>query len=622
MIVERAEVSNYKCFKSYENVNLEKDVTCLVGKNESGKTAFLESLYKLNPSGSGDFERFSAVTEYPRTKYNRNKDEADSERPISVTLKMENKDTVAINNIFDSNLFEKGDNIVVSKDYSNEIHLSLDLSDKKILEILSEINDESKIDWNEYDSFENVVQYVSQDSQIDISKEEIIKKRSDVINDIRERVLEKIPIFIYFGNYSTLPGRFSISRILGTNESNLNRNERTALSLFRYAGIEEGEVKEQHSEERTAALEAASISLTDEVFEYWSQNENLSVDIKRRSEDDLDPEEQQEIDGNPPYLELRVRNLRNRMTIRFDFRSAGFVWFFSFLTYFSEFKNTENDVVLLLDEPGLNLHGSAQGDLLRFIDERLSPSCQVIYTTHSPFMVDSTNLERCRTMEIRDDEGAVVSQDVLTVDRDTIFPLQAALGYELSQTLFVSPDNLIVEGPSDIIYLEVMSQFLKDNSRAGLNNRWSLVPAGGLDKIPTFIALFGTQLNISVILDVSASGNQRVRDMVDRGLLEPDKLFPLTDITNKRESDIEDLFTNSFYLKLISGAGIADLNVSDLKHHTRIVKRIERTIGEDFDHYSPASYLLRNQESLLSQISDATLDRFEELFSNINRTLS
>ena len=97
--------------------------------------------------------------------------------------------------------------------------------------------------------------------------------------------------------------------------------------------------------------------------------------------------------------------------------------------------------------PGLALHAKAQADLLRYIEDRLAPNYQVIYTTHSPFMMqEPAHLLRARTVEdvyIEPkssgeqviDSGTVVGGDVLSIDRDTLFPLQACLGYEITQTL-------------------------------------------------------------------------------------------------------------------------------------------------------------------------------------------
>ena len=105
------------------------------------------------------------------------------------------------------------------------------------------------------------------------------------------------------------------------------------------------------------------------------------------------------------------------MSVPFDERSRGFVWFFSFLAYFNKLEGSEeNDLILLLDEPGLSLHGVAQGDLLRLIEERLAPNHQVIYTTHSPFMVEPKALNRVRTVVDVDEVGTKISADVLKAD--------------------------------------------------------------------------------------------------------------------------------------------------------------------------------------------------------------
>lgn len=84
-------------------------------------------------------------------------------------------------------------------------------------------------------------------------------------------------------------------------------------------------------------------------------------------------------------------------------------------------------MVILLDEPALTLHAKAQRDFLRFINKRLAPVGQVLYTTHSPSMVEQ--IERVRVVEDRGDEvGSVTSSDALEVGEDSAFPLQAALG--------------------------------------------------------------------------------------------------------------------------------------------------------------------------------------------------
>ena len=106
--------------------------------------------------------------------------------------------------------------------------------------------------------------------------------------------------------------------------------------------------------------------------------------------------------------------------------------------------NYAEKLIVLLDEPGLTLHGKAQKDLLRYIREKLQPDYQVIYTTHSPFKLDGENIFPLRTVEdvvkrevVGDNVeekvlGTKVGEKILSGDRDTILPLQGLLGYDIT----------------------------------------------------------------------------------------------------------------------------------------------------------------------------------------------
>ena len=77
---------------------------------------------------------------------------------------------------------------------------------------------------------------------------------------------------------------------------------------------------------------------------------------------------------------------------------------------------------------------------------------QLIYSTHLPFLVDGNHLERVRTVHLAGPEPqkTSISNDVRpTGDRDTLFPIQAALGYSIAQTLFLGKRSVIVEGITD-----------------------------------------------------------------------------------------------------------------------------------------------------------------------------
>jgi predicted ATP-dependent endonuclease of OLD family len=428
------------------------------------------------------------------------------------------------------------------------------------------------------------------------------------------------PKFFYFSSYETLPGRIALSDLGGQEEEPGASEIPTAKALLALAGTTATALSAEDFEDRKAELEAVSNDLTRQVFTYWNQNPDLSVVI------DLDKTTVQAPNGQQAvasHLDIRVRDTRHEFTNNFSARSSGFQWFFSFLAAFSAFENYSHGVVVLLDEPGLSLHGRAQADFLRFINERLAPTAQVIYTTHSPFMVETARLDRVRIVEDRGVEfGSLVTDEVLGVTDDSLFPLQAALGYDIAQNLFVGPDNLLVEGTSDFTYLTLISDLLKDTERTHLDERWRILPAGGATNIPAFVALIGKNLDATVLIDGTPAGVTKIKNLTGKGLLAPARLLIVDTYSGIGESDIEDLFAPEDYLTLYNAAFRTTLQVSDLNGSDRIISRITRATGTQFkEHGRPSDALLRNRDTLLPELSEITLSRFEQLFTDINSTL-
>ncbi len=282
---------------------------------------------------------------------------------------------------------------------------------------------------------------------------------------------------------------------------------------------------------------------------------------------------------------------------------------------------------MLLDEPGTNLHASAQSDLLRFIDEKLAKDYQVIYTTHSPFMIDSGALHQVRTVYDSMDAkvGSIASEAIQEKDPDTLFPLQAALGYDIAQNLFISKNNLVVEGPADLIFLQVMSSILEGTGKKGLRDDVTIVPVGGLDKVSSFISLLrGSKLAIVCLLDsfTDQKAKRRVDDLVAAKIIR-EKCVRFFDefVSIGPTADIEDLFEKSEYIALFNQAftEIPDIAISDLdKSIPQITIQIAKHLKKDrYNHFRPA-----NKFSSIGTekgfISDQTVRKFEKLFNEVN----
>ena len=371
-------------------------------------------------------------------------------------------------------------------------------------------------------------------------------------------LLKRVPYFLYYSTYTTLPGRVALDDISGRahDDALQSEDDRLFLSLLNLAGTTINELRDTgRSEELIAKLEAVSNRISRQIFTYWTQNRDLGVDFRF---DSARPNDPHPFDSGYVFS-LRVENKRHGVTVPFNERSAGFVWFFSFLVWFSQMEEIfGNQLVILLDEPGLSLHGRAQGDLLRYIKEKLLRKYQVIYTTHSPFMIDTSDILSVRTVEDvvtvdGESSGTKVSDRVFSADADTIFPLRAALGYDLTQSLFVGEHSLLVEGPSDLLYLRWATRQLEEISRVALDRRWTITPVGGITKISPFASLFGAnELNVAVLADYHSGDKKKIRDLVESGILEQCQVFLATEFCGTGEADIEDMLGSIFYAEVIN----------------------------------------------------------------------
>ncbi len=584
MKLTRARVTNYKSIDDTGWVSIE-DVTCLVGKNESGKTAFLQALRRLNPVPGSD-HGFD-LKDYPRKGYVQYK-RSHKENP-SIVVRAEFQLTTAEVQEIEAAL---GEGVLISP----RVVARRDFDNRRSWEV--EVDPNSGIEQSFVDDY-----------------------------------LEKfIPQFVYFDDYSAMKGRISIEDLdrRATHGGYLDDADRTFLSLLSLVQAELADLQDHSNYEHLKAeLESAAIGISDEIFEFWNQNSQLRVqfDLSNANPNDSPPL------NSGTILHVRIWNDRHRVSVPFDERSKGFVWFFSFLAYFSMLEAENSDLVLLLDEPGLNLHATAQTDFLRFIDSRLAPKNQVIYTTHSPSMISLDKLSRIRMVQDLDREGTVISEDILSNDQEAVYPLQVALGHQMARTLFLAPNCLMVNSPSDLIYLQVMGEVLASDNGSRLDPRWVTIPVGGADNLPAFVSLLGeSYVSVAVLMDVTPKHRERVDRLSRFNRGHGANPIKWVQVTMVRDSDLEDLLDPDFYLKVVNAAYRGELS-EDLTMRTisgsnpRIVERIstyfeaEGLAGGRFDPYRPAAYLLENHIQLRAGFDDATLQRATSLFERINSML-
>ena len=330
-------------------------------------------------------------------------------------------------------------------------------------------------------------------------------------------------------------------------------------------------------------------------------------------------------------------------------RSSGFVWFFSFLVWFYNVKRIYGEnLIILLDEPGLTLHGTAQQDLLRYFNEELRPHYQLMYTTHAPFMIDPENpfdlrgvedvvIRKLINNEVHEEVlGTKVTERILTRDRDTLLPLEGIAGFAMAQSMFVGPNVLVVEGPSEYAFIKWFSSALSAKGRVGCDLRWAIVPAEGAPKVSSFVTLFkGRGLRIAALMDYHDSQKKMVDKLAESKLLADGWLLKTTQFAGKEEADIEDLLGWELYRHLVNKAmnlhpQIEITEDANTVADRRLVKFVEEKfkvmpVGvPEFDHYKPADYLLGVQAAERDNLPgiDLALNRFEALFTSLNDLLT
>ena len=641
MKLVRAKVTNFKSIDDTGWVDI-GEVTSMVGKNESGKTAFLGALKRLNPvDGMDKFD----LKDYPRKGYVRYKRDHGTTPAIVITTELElsGNEMGKIEEALGKGAL-KSSQVTVAKDYANELRWDVDVNEQAIVRHLMEsANIPLEVQEHARKS-QTIGELVEALESLDVKPAAVQKLLDDVSkrfegDDAASQLIcgylnKFLPKFVYFDEYSAMRGRISIQDMVErvNKGEEMDESDRTFLSLLALVGANLQDMDNQTNYEYLKAeLESASIGISDEIFEYWNQNKQLRVefDLSAANPDDPPPLNRGTI------LHVRIWNNRHRVSVPFDERSKGFVWFFSFLSYFSKIEEEQDtDLVLLLDEPGLNLHAMAQHDFLRFIDERLAPKHQVIYTTHSPFMINLKHLDRIRTVQDVDDRGTVISDDTLSNDQETVFPLQVALGHRLANTLFLAPHCLMVNDASDLILLQIIGEFVSSRGHQRLDPRWVVIPVGGADNLPSFVSLLGENyVSVAVLMDVTPKNKEKMEAINKNSHIHRSNPIKWVEVTKVRTADIEDILDPAFFLKLVNASYAGELSepitmkaITDSE--PRIAKRLEvyfeaEGLGNNgkFEAYRPAAYLLEHHAELRGQIDDATIERAASMFERINALL-
>lgn len=660
-------VMNYRSIEDSGEVPV-GDYTALVGKNESGKTNCLRAIYKFNPTQQ---EPFDGLREFPRNRFH---EFVGDEPVVSLTFTLTDDEVNHLGNI--NQRFKDSNVVRITRNYAgiyrfefheieNPPHITKEIITKLLTQIkeagaanltdpegklLQEriVESMNKIIAGISDTFdaspeqkddllqriqevrsmvENMQTSANTAAVIEAFDQVIQTINGDTLPEVQDYLKQRMPKFIYFDNYYIIQSRIHIpSYIQRLKAGVLTPEDRTTKVLFKMVSIDpellmklgsvEGKTPERIQkdiDERTVRVSRASMILTGDLAEIWGERRNR-VEFR--------------LDGD--FARVWIADVEGS-TIELEQRGKGFQWFLSFYVIFNgESEEGHKNAILLLDEPGLSLHASSQTQFVKFL-RKLSKKNQLIYTTHSPFMIDMESLDTVRTVS-ESKKGTQISADAWSKDKEALFPLQAALYYSVSQPLLAAQNNLIVQEISDFWYLAGLSEMFKQANLAHIDDKIVITPAGGASNCVLLSALLSTQdRNVCVLLNSDVGGRKAKESLLKSRILHDNKIIYVNEIAGEdREMEFEDLFPEEFYLNYVNKAYAKELADSPMTpavplHGPTIRSKVEQYLtlrGAEFYRGRPARKLLEDLRSMkVNDLPEELVNRLEKLFTMVNEAL-
>lgn len=338
MLLKSFHVQKYRNVLDSTEVAAQKDVTCLVGMNESGKTAMIDALYRLNPVYD---DRFLERDDYPRWRWKRDGRSEDLSKisPIGAVFELTEDDKALVRGKFGDQVLLSS-NIQVGRDYGDRLWTKVEVDELRAVgNLLNEHGFPMLV--HENHTFAELIQSLTErepsaSDERDEQRAELLREarqRLDGGNDTAEAVRGLLTVRLPRFSAST-PIRTSKAVSMQTLRSGQDEEpgaspKQTARALLRLADTDIDAITDEEFESRTAELEAVSSDLSRELSEYWSQNPELRIKIDVV---------QETVPANRPYggqttvvryLDFRVEDRKHDFTNNFGLRSSGYQWFFS-----------------------------------------------------------------------------------------------------------------------------------------------------------------------------------------------------------------------------------------------------------------------------------------------------
>lgn len=677
MRLARARVQKYRSIKDTGWFEVEATKTILVGPNEAGKTALLKALEQLNAADG--VPGFVPLRDYPRREHN------DIDRGVvkpedvvvvegEFALSDDDRDAIRtfapafsdcrfvveqfLDNEFRHRLLDapepptygevKGDLLRLAAHADKQASPPSEgvqtrpAPSAQLAELAAELDSDTIVEDDAAKGLDDwlvtVFPLIEESNVKELARYEklvglvgIDKLRQRVIKELARR----LPVFVYFSSYFRVRPLIHLDQLASRIDQGLSDEiaDFGNICLLKLVGLSArqlsdlGKVAEptpgvadsfekyrSQLDDRLYKLNAASTHLTDEITRVWdpSKDEGPNPFVVR-------------IVADQQYLKVVVQDEVGQ-EIEFDQRSEGFQWLVSFFTvFFAQSADKYRNAVLLLDEPGLSLHGLKQRDFRTTIS-RLADHNQILFTTHSPFLVGPDELDLVRVVEMKDRKvGTKVHTSVTAEDSAALLVLQEALGYDLAQSLFAQQRNLVLEGLTDFWYIEATSALLRDSGEANLNEKIALLPASSAGKVVYFATiLHAHHLKVAALLDSDSAGETAatqdtlVHTLGNRAILRTKDVYT----GRVKRPEIEDLLRETLLTVARDSLGWDATKQAATQSSRPVLEVLEDLAGGQFSKYRLAKAFVRwTRDHKASDLAAAERGSWTKLIETINKAL-
>lgn len=422
---------------------------------------------------------------------------------------------------------------------------------------------------------------------------------------------DNMPHFELFEDFSSLlPNRIDLDDLF---LEHINAEGYKAVKNFLViAGLDPQFFTQTNNRILKQKIENLNNELTVNFQDFWGQcigkTNKIQIAFELEHYDFQNPEKM-----GRPYLEFWIKDEHERLYPKQ--RSRGVRWFLSFYLELkaSASRNGGKNRVLLIDEPALSLHARAQEDVLKVFDD-IKNRLQVVYTTHSPNLIDLSKIYRVlavqRSHEEHNSETVIFDASTLhSAAQDTLSPIYSLMGVRLSEDQFIrKKNNILVEDTVTFYYLSAMLPLI------GLKKDVSFIPATGAQSLPLLSNLMlGWGLDYSIVI-FEKEGNGNLNDELKVSLHNSAPQANERIVQVENTTTVEDLFSTLDFKKHIlkQRVGITQKNSEYLQENN--ISRI--MLASSF------AQLIRDGQLKSSDFDEETQDKFKKLIGRLDEFLN